>query len=58
MLRLSIRCRFGSLLLAVWLAIALAGATSVDGQVIAMPETPHKNYLPLISAQPREARAL
>ena len=58
MLRLSIRCRFGSLLLAVWLAIALAGATSVDGQVIAMPETPHRSYLPIISAQQREARAL
>ena len=51
MLRLSIRCRFGSLLLVVWLAIALDGATSVEGQVIAMPETPHKSYLPIIAQQ-------
>ena len=46
------------MLLAVWLAITLADATSVEGQVIAMPETPHESYLPIISAQQREARAL
>ena len=58
MLKLSIRCRFGSLLLAVWLMMALVGRTPVEGEEIAAPKTPYRSYLPVVTAQRREARAL
>ena len=62
MLKLSTRCRFGSLLLAVWLMMALVGGSRVEGEEVATPETPpmsRASYLPIVaSAQQREARAL
>ena len=58
MRKLSIRCRFGSLLLAVWLAAQLAAALPALAAESVQPNTPYRNYLPIVTVQQREARAL
>jgi uncharacterized lipoprotein YddW (UPF0748 family) len=58
MLRRSIRCRFGSLFAAAWLAVALVAAPPALGHGIAPPNTSHRSYLPVVTVQQREARAL
>ena len=54
----SIRCRCGSLLLAVWLAVQLAAALPALAAESVQPNTPYKNFLPIVTVQQREARAL
>jgi uncharacterized lipoprotein YddW (UPF0748 family) len=58
MRKLSIRCRFGSLFLAVWLVVELVIALPALGSESAQTHPPYRTHLPVVTNQQREARAL